>query len=184
MCTWKLFAVGILLVASVSAQAADKAAGKVGYEPNSATIKYGWLVRGPDIYVDTGPKGDLYDPKNPTMLRIIFSATDIGDKIKECVNLSCAMEALTDGMYLDLSDQKLKIAGQPVDDIPYEIRLTAGDTKFNSGTKKGNLKLSTKTPDHLAGTLHMVEFADNVKVDVSFDLTVIKAFKTQYQLTN
>ena len=177
-------AVAALLMAATSACAADKVSGKVGYEPNSVAIKYGWLVQGPDINFDTGANGDLYDPKNPTMLRIILSATDIGDKIKACVNLSCATGALTDGMYIDVSDTKVKIEGKPVDDRFYEIRLTAGDTKFNSGTKSGNLKLSTKKSDHLAGSLHMLEFADNVKVDVDFDLTLVKVFKTQYQLTN
>ncbi len=179
-----VFAAALLLVATACTHAADRASGKVGYVPNSADIKYGWLVQGPDIYFDTGANGDLYDPKNPTMLRIILSATDIGDKIKACVNLSCATAALTDGMYIDVCETKVKIEGKAVDDRFYEIRLTAGDTKFNSGTKSSNLKLTTKKPDHLAGSLHMLEFGDNVKVDADFDLTLAKVFKTQYQLTN
>jgi hypothetical protein len=175
-----LVAMMLAAVAS-SAFAADKASGTVvdKIDPASADIKYGYLLRGPDVYFDTGANGDLYDPKNPTMLRIILSSTDIGAQIRECVNLSCATEVLKDGVYFDYANGK----GAP-HDLPCEIRFSAGDDhKWNNVEKLGALTLSSNKPDHLAGKLH-IDFGGYHEADVDFDLTLFKTFKTQYQLSN
>ena len=159
--------------------AADRASGTVAHPPTSVEIKYAYLVRGPDVYFDTGANGDLYDPKNPTMLRIILSNTDIGAEIKACVNLSCATDALKDGIYVDYANAKA--APQ---DLPYQIRLSQGDdNKSSSVAKIDALSLSSTAPDHLAGKLH-IDFADMWKADADFDLTLFMTFKTQYQLSN
>src|SRR5579859_336626 len=157
--------------------AADNASGTVANPPASIAIKYGYLLRGPDVYFDTGSNGDLYDPKIPTMLRIILSSTDIGAEIKDCVNLSCATGALKNGIYIDYVDAK----GTPPD-LPYQMRLSEGNDN-NSVEKVDALKLSSAAPDHLAGKLH-IDFADIWKADADFDLRLFKTFKTQYQLSN
>lgn len=163
-------------LASVAA-AADKADGKFACDGQSITVKYGWLVRGPNAtYNSEKDLPDIYDPKGKTMLRIYFSDTDVGSAIKACKNLSCTKDAIKNGFMIDVADPK------DLPELPYRMWITEGDAKCNSMIKPSALQLSTNQPDHVAGKLHLSEMGGNDTADVDFDLRVIITVKTEFQL--
>lgn len=173
------FALALTAVFAVSsvAAAADKTDGKFACDGQSITVKYGWLVRGPNATYNSG-KGlpDLYDPKGKTMLRIYFSDTDVSSDIKACKNLSCTKDAIKNGFMIDVADPK------DLPDLPYLMWIAEGDAKCNSMIKPAALKMSANQPDHVAGKLHLSEMGGNDTAEVDFDLRVIVTVKTEYQL--
>lgn len=149
----------LLLSLSSTALAVDSASGTVAFKAASGAIKYAWMVRGPD---------EMDDSK--TTLRIYLSSADIGAKIKACKTLSCADMALEDGAMVDYSDAR---------HLAYAVRLNGERVQYSGGTDGDAFKLSTNTPDHLAGKLHIDDAAvGGAKVDADFDLMLANTFKT------
>jgi hypothetical protein len=171
------FALAALFVSMVQiAHAADKATGTFACDAKPITVKFGWLVRGPNVTYQSAKRlPDLYDPKGKTMLRIYFSDTDVGTALKSCKNLSCTREAIDNGFMIDFAD--------PADlpQLPYRAWIAGADAKCNSLIEPSALQLTTNKPDHLAGKLHFSEMGDTVTADVDFDLQVVSTVKTEYQ---
>jgi hypothetical protein len=153
-----------LLAAAPAAFAADGTAkGTVVYkskgETITANIKHVWLVKGPDAI----------DPKT-TIRRLIFSATDIGAKVKACKNMGCTTNDLGEGMTVDL-------------DIPprlnYWIVLKGQRVQYSGTVVPEALKASTNTPARLAGKLTIDSSgAGGGKVDIDFDTPLTAELKT------
>jgi hypothetical protein len=147
----------ILLAASMSALAADKAGGTVVFKTWSSAVKYASLVRGPD---------EMDESK--TVLRIYLSSADIGAKIRACKTLSCADGALTDGAMVDFGDAR---------HLGYAVRLNGERAQYSGGTDAGAFTLSTNKADHLAGKVHIDDAASGgARVDAEFDLTLANTF--------
>lgn len=141
------------------ASAADKASGSVGFKTYSSAVKYAWLVRGPDEM-----------DESRSVLRIYLSSADVGNAIKACKTLSCADRTLTDGAMVDYSDAR---------HLGYAVRLNGERVQYSGGTDGDAFALSTHTPDHLAGKLHIDDSASGgAKIDADFDLTVANTFKS------
>ncbi len=154
-----LLLASMVFAAPAGALAADKASGRVSFKTYSTTVKYGWLVRGPDEI----------DP-NKTVLRIYLSSIDIGAKIRACDTLSCADGALDDGAMIDFGDAT---------HLGYALRLNDELVQYSGGTNAQAFTLSTKQPNHLAGKLHVDDNAvGGGRIDAEFDLTLTRTFKT------
>jgi hypothetical protein len=159
-----------------NAHAADRSSGTFACETKPITVKFGWLVRGPNVtYKVEHGLSDLYDPKGKTALRIYFSDTDVGAELKACKNLSCTTDAIGNGFMIDFADS----ADLP--ELPYRAWIAEGDVKCNSFINPSALQLTTNKPDHLAGKLHLSEMSGTVTADVDFDLQVFNTLKTEYQ---
>jgi len=149
------------LVAANAAHAADKTNGTASFKSYSSTLKYGWLVRGPEQM-----------DESKSTLRLFLSSTDIGAKIKACTTLSCANLALEDGAMVDYSDAR---------HLGYAVKLNGQRVQYSGGTDGEAFKLTINTPNHLAGTLRIDDSAvGGAKVNVDFDLTLMNTFKTAW----
>ena len=146
-----------LLATSTLALAGDSASGTVSFKPANGTVKYGFLVRGPDEM----------DPSQ-TVLRLYLSSVDIGAKVKAAKTFSNANNALEDGVMVDFSDAR---------HLAYAVRLNHELVQYSGGTDGEAFKLTTNKPDHLAGKVHIDDTASGgAKVDATFDLTLVKTF--------
>ena len=148
-------ALGIGLTLSVGAFAAgNDAKGTLIYGKRSATLKYAYLVKGPDAV-----------SKQP-IRRLIFSATDLGAKIAACKTMSCTDSDLTEGMSVNL---------EPGPRVNYWVSLNGQKVQY-SGTEPV-ASLATKADDakRLAGTLRFDKTgAGGPKVDIEFDAAMVK----------
>ncbi len=152
-----LFASSLWLTTSTLALAGDSASGTVSFKAAKGTVKYGFLVRGPD---------DM-DPSK-TVLRLYFSSVDIGARIKAAKTFSDADNALEDGAMVDFSDAR---------HLGYAIRLNGELVQYSGGTDGEAFTLTTNKPDHLAGKLHIDATASGgPKIDATFDLALVKTF--------
>ena len=149
--------IGALVVALAAPASAEPAKGTVTQGSRSAAIQHAWLVVGPDAV----------DPKM-TIRRIVFSATDIGAKLKACAKMSCTTFGVEEGMTVDLDAGPrlhvwVALNGQRVQhsttEVPSALAATANDAK------------------RVAGRLRMDKTASGgPKVDVEFDAPLAKAF--------
>ncbi len=145
------------LATSPVALAGDSASGAISFKAAKGTVKYGFLVRGPDEM----------DPSK-TVLRLYLSSADIGAKVKAAKTFSDADNALEDGAMVDFGDAR---------HLAYAIRLNHELVQYSGGTDQEAFKLSTNKPDHLAGKLQIDDTASGgAKVNASFDLTLVKTF--------
>jgi len=149
----------MLLAISTLASAADKVSGSVTLKTTVSTVKYAFLVRGPDE-MNAGK----------TLLRIYLSSADIGAKIKACKTLHCADVTLEDGAMVDFSDAS---------HLNYSVKLNSQRTQYSGATNGEAFTLATHTPDHLVGKLHIDDSAaDGAKIDADLDLTLVSTFTT------
>lgn len=149
----------LALAASTAALAADSGSGTISFQGHAGAIKHAWMVRGPD---------EMDNSKS--ILRLYLSSADIGAKIKACKTLSCADAALEDGAMVDYGDAR---------HLGYAVRLDGERVQYSGGTDGDAFKLSTSTPDHLAGKLHIDDSgAGGAKVDADFDVGLANTFKT------
>ncbi len=149
------------LLAANAAIAADTANGTAGFKSYSSELKFGWLVRSSDE-IDA----------SKIKVRLYFSSTDIGAKIKACTTLSCANLALEDGVKVDYSDAR---------HLGYAVKLNGQRVQYSGGTDGEAFKLTINTPNHLAGTLHIDDSTTGgATVDADFDLTLMNTFKTAW----
>ena len=149
----------IALAITMPALGADGTAnGTVAYKDNKATIKHVWLVKGPDTA----------DPK-VTIRRLVFSATDIGAKLKACKKMSCVDSDLDDGVTVDLD------AGPRLN---YWVALKGQRIQYSGTAKPETLKTSANTPARVAGTLAIDDTkAGGGKIDIVFDVPLLVEMK-------
>jgi hypothetical protein len=149
----------LALAISSVAVAADKDSGTVKFKTWSSSVAHAFMVRGPD---------EMQPDK--TVLRLYLSSVDIGARIKACKTLSCADAALEDGAMVDYGDSR---------HLAYAVRLNGGKVQYSGGTDGDAFALTTNTPDHLAGTLHIDDVASGgAVVDARFDLGLANTFTT------
>lgn len=146
-----------LLTASLPARAADSAAGSVAMGNATGSISHAVMVRGPDEM----------DPARQ-ILRLYLSSSDIRAQVEACKDLACADAALQDGAMVDFGDAR---------HLGYAVRLDGERVQYSGGTDAGAFALTTHTPDHLAGKLHIDDSGmGGARVDATFDLTVARTF--------
>ncbi|MGH8092785.1 MAG: hypothetical protein ACREIF_04870 [Chthoniobacterales bacterium] len=147
----------ISLAWSTLALAGDSASGTISFKAAKGTVKYGFLVRGPDEM----------DPSK-TVLRLYLSSVDIGAKIKAAKTFSDADRALEDGAMVDFSDAR---------HLAYAVRLNHELVQYSGGTDGEAFTLTTNKPDHLAGKVHVDDTAsDGAKVAATFVFTRVRSF--------
>lgn len=148
-----------LALACTAAIAADHGTGSIVLNKKTAAIQHAALVRGPD---EMQPSRSI--------LRLYLSTADMSDKIKACKTLSCADQALVEGATVDYGDAP---------HLAYWVHVNGGLAQYSGGTDASAFALSTNTPDHIAGKLHIDDTAmGGAKIDADFDLTLINTFKT------
>ena len=152
-------ACAIALAAALPALAADGTAkGTVVYKDNTAAIKHVWLVKGPDAV----------DPKK-TIRHLIFSAADIGAKVKACKTMSCVDSDLNDGVTVDLD------AGPRLN---YWVVLKGQKIQYSGTAKPETLTASANTPAKVAGKLAIDDSkAGGGKIDIEFDAPLLVELK-------
>jgi len=139
----------------------DNARGNLKYKgPKSdfeIKFKYAYFVSGPDAF-DSGK----------TIRRLIFTASDISDKLKACENLRCG-DRYMDGIQFDLD------AGRRV---LYWMSLDKQLVQYSGTVEKEALKLTNDTADKIAGKLVVNDSAaGGPAVEVEFDAPILKAYK-------
>jgi hypothetical protein len=155
-----LAAAALTLAVSTSVAAADgSATGTLTYKgkgaPITVTLKYVWLVKGPDA-VD----------QKLIVRHLIFSATDIGAKIAACKTMSCTDADLGSGMTVDLGSGPR---------LNYWISLNDQRVQYSGAVMPDALKLATDTPTRMAGKLTIDDSAaGGAKVDVDFDAPLLR----------
>jgi hypothetical protein len=135
---------------------AEPAKGTLALGTRTASLAHAWLVVGPDAV----------DPKR-TIRRVVFSATDIGAKLKACATMSCTDGSVGDGMTVDLD-------GGPR--INYWVALN-GQRVQHSGTVDPKALSSPGDDKRVAGRLAFDQSGSGgAKVDVAFDAPLAKRF--------
>ena len=139
----------------------DKVTGTVLYKGKSKTfdvaIKYVYLVEGPDNL-------------NPSerIQRLIFSAKDIGDKIKSSTLMRETDKDLTEGFEINL------VKGPRYE---YWMVLNGGLVQYSGTIPPTNLVTTTHSSTKIAGTFKQDNSgAGGPKIDVTFDVTLLKKF--------
>jgi hypothetical protein len=150
----------ITLAVTLPALAADGTAkGTVVYKDNTAAIKHVWLVKGPDAV----------DPKK-TIRRLIFSASDIGAKVKACKTMSCVDSDLNEGMTVDLD------AGPRLN---YWVAMKGQRVQYSGTARPETLQATTNTPAKVAGKLSIDDSkAGGGKIDIDFDAPLLAELKS------
>lgn len=150
------FVLALLIPAGVAT--AGEAKGTVSFKGKTATVKYAYLVKGPDE-----------EDAETTIRRVILSQTDIAAKIQACTTMSCSTKDLTEGATVGLD------AGPRLN---YWVALN-DQLVQHSGTKETTaLKATRDEPGRLAGTLRIDDTAaDGPKVEAEFDAPLLKEFK-------
>lgn len=145
-----------------SFQSADEnARGNLRYKgPKSdfeVKFKYAYFVSGPDAF-DSGK----------TIRRLIFTASDISDKLKSCENLRCG-DRYMDGIQFDLD------AGRR---LLYWMSLNKQLVQYSGTAENEALTLTTNTADKISGKLLVNDTAaGGPTVEVEFDAIILKAYK-------
>lgn len=135
--------------------AADTAAkGELTYKGKSATLKYAYLVKGPDA------------ASKQTIRRLILSATDLGGRIQACKTMSCTDGNLGDGLSVNLD-------GGP----RFDYWMVMNDQRIQYSGTEPTASLTTKGNDagRIAGALRFDKTAaGGPKVDVEFDAALVR----------
>ena len=147
-------ALGVTCALSAPLAAAGDAKGTLIYKTRTSSLKYAYLVKGPDAV------------SKKTIRRLILSASDLGAKISACKTLSCTDSDLNDGLSVNFdsgprlnywmvqNDQKIQYSGTLKPEV---LKTTADDAK----------RIAGKLTFDDAG-------AGGPKVDVEFDATLTK----------
>jgi hypothetical protein len=155
------FALGLTALAAgflaSAAWAADNASGTVAYKSRTATVKYAYLIKGPDAV----------DPK--VMVReLILSSSDIGTKLAACKSMSCASGLLQEGMTLDFG---------PGPRLNYWIVLNNQMVQYSGTAQPAVLQARQNDPTRLAGKLAIDDTAaGGPRISVEFDAALVKEF--------
>jgi hypothetical protein len=139
--------------------AENQVKGTLTYRTYSVTLKYAWLVKGPDER----------DP-GKTIRRLILSADDIGAKLQACGTMSCAGAQVTEGMTVDFDAPPR---------LGYWVAVNGGKVQYSFGAMPEAFVARVDNAGRLAGKLAFDDFAaGGPKVDIEFDVTVFKEFKS------
>jgi hypothetical protein len=137
--------------------AGSDASGTIAYKGRSATLKYAWLVKGPNVM----------DPGKP-LRHLILSATDIGAALQACKTMSCADGNLTDGMTVDFD------AGPRLN---YWVVLNGQKVQYSGTVKPDAFAVRANDAGRLAGKLAIDDVAaGGPKVDAEFDVALLKDY--------
>jgi len=141
----------------LGAAIADEVKGTVNYKGKSATLKYAYLVSGPDSMDD-----------KVIIREVILSQTDIAADIQACTTLSCSTNNLTDGLTVDLD------AGPRLN---YWVVLNKQMTQYSGTAAPDALNATLDEPGRLAGTLSITgSGSDGPKIEATFDVVLLKEF--------
>lgn len=121
-------------------------------EPFAIVLTHAYFVTGPD----------RFDAKKTTT-RLIFTGEDVRAKIDACNDADCATYAASDGLRIDLDPEG-----------PTTYWAHVKPMQYSGMIDPSSLKLSTQTPDRLAGTLTYKN--SGVDVKATFDATLVKTF--------
>jgi hypothetical protein len=102
------------VLARVDVAMADEATGTVNYKGRTATLKYAYLVKGPDEM-----------DQETIIRRVILSQTDIGADIQACTTLGCCTNNLTEGVTVDIDAGPLNIDDTEADGPKVEATFDA-----------------------------------------------------------
>lgn len=158
--------VGIVALAFMALITADvamasEAKGTVSYKGRTTTVKYAYLVKGPDVM-----------DENTIIRQVILSQTDIAAKIQVCTTLSCCSQNLTEGLTVDLD------AGPRLN---YWVVLNNQLVQYSGTQQTTALRTTSNEPGRVAGTLHIDgTSADGPKIEAKFDAPLLKVFKTYH----
>ena len=83
---------GTLSFAGLGRALGGEAKGTLSFKGTTLVLKFAYLVKGPDA-VDPSTK----------IRRLVFSAADLGPKLKACTKMSWTDGAVTEGMTVDLT---------------------------------------------------------------------------------
>lgn len=148
-------AFGAALALPAAAWAAgNEAKGTVGYKDKTATVKYAYLVKGPDSMT-----------KEPIQ-RVILSATDLGAKIAACKTMSCTDNGLGDGISVNIDSSSR---------INYWVVMNDQRVQYSGTEPKASFVTIAGDGKRIAGTLKFDKTgAGGPKVDVQFDAALAK----------
>ncbi|WP_428657898.1 hypothetical protein [Runella sp.] len=140
----------------------DKVNGTLSYKSKSktfeSTIKYVYLVEGA---TDLNP--------SERIRRLIFSANDMGNKLKSASTMRDSDTALTEGFEIDL------VKGPRYN---YWMVLNNGLVQYSGTIPPENLVLTTDSPTQLAGTFKQDNSAaGGPAIDVRFSVGLLKKLK-------
>lgn len=139
---------------------ADTAKGTIAYQSKSGQI----VVHVKNVYLVKGPDA----ASGKTIRRLVFSSSDLSAKIKACSAMSCSDGDLGEGMTVDLD------AGPRLN---YWFVGNDQRVQYSGTAKPETLKLTTDTPQRLAGTLTVDDSgAGGAKATIDFDATMLKEF--------
>lgn len=137
--------------------ATDNAKGTLVHKNRTVTLRYAYLIKGPDA-IDT----------NTIIRRLILSEQDIGVKIQNCKTMSCADNQVTEGIIVDL------ISGPR---IGYWMAIKDGLVQHSGTLKPVVLKTSFNDAKRLVGKLSFDDTsAGGPKVEAGFDSSMLKEF--------
>jgi hypothetical protein len=143
--------------AGFASAAGSDANGTLAFKGGTVALKYAWLVKGPWER----------DPAR-TVRHLIVSAKDIGAEIAACKTISCADGKVTEGMTVDFDVSPR---------LDYWIALNGQKVQYSGGARPEAFTARANDPGHLAGKLVFDDAAmGGPKVDVEFDVTVLKTF--------
>ncbi|MEO8751148.1 MAG: hypothetical protein ABI624_00560 [Casimicrobiaceae bacterium] len=138
---------------SVFAAAGD-AKGTVTYKGRTATIKYAYLVKGPDMV------------SKQTIRRLILSANDIGARIAACKTMGCTDGDLTEGLEVNFDSGPR---------LNYWMVLNGQKIQYSGTLKPEVLATSASDARRMAGKLVFDDAgAGGPKVDIEFDAALVK----------
>ena len=136
---------------------AEPAKGTVVQGARNATIAHAWLVVGPDAV----------DPRK-TIRRVVFSATDLGAKLKACARMGCSDGGVEEGMTIDLD------AGPRIN---YWVALNGQRLQYSGTVPTNALAATANDAKRVAGRLSFDQSGSGgSKVDIQFDAPLAKAF--------
>jgi hypothetical protein len=137
--------------------AGNEGKGTIDYKGRTTTLKYAWLVKGPDSM----------EPKQ-TIRMLILAADDIGAKISACKTISCASGALQEGATVDFD------AGPRLN---YWVVQNGQRIQYSGTAKPATFTPLANEPGRLAGKLAIDDSAaGGAKLAAEFDVTVLKEF--------
>lgn len=153
-----LIAMLFIVVSWSPAASAGEAKGKMEHKGAGVTLKFAYLVKGPDAV----------EP-NKIIRKLILSATDLGAKIQACTTMNCADSDLGEGMTIEFD------AGPRLN---YWMVRNGQRIQYSGTARPAVFTAKTDDATHLAGKFSFDDAgAGGPKLDVEFDATLLKEFK-------
>lgn len=140
--------------------AGGTAKGTIKLKDKTVEVKYAYLIKAPDTF-----------DESKIVSTVIITPYDIGQKISECQNASCA-GGITEGMTVGREDFGGTMR------VIYWVVTKDGMMQYSGNDDVSALALTTDTADRMAGKLTVDDSAaDGPKIDVEFDAPLTKEFK-------